>query len=53
MTEATIIKLTRRLTAQQNFSKWMTGNWNANKKEINEGIMQVASVPRKKISNNN
>jgi len=31
----------------------MTGNRNANKKEeINEGEMQIASVPRKKITNN-
>ena len=30
----------------------MTGNRNANKKEINEGEMQIASVSRKKIINN-
>ena len=31
----------------------MTGNRNANKKEaINEGEMQIASVPAKKITNN-
>jgi len=29
----------------------MTGNWNPNKKEINEGEMQIASMPRKKITN--
>jgi len=32
----------------------MTGNRNANKKEeINEGEMQIESVSRKKITNNN
>jgi len=32
----------------------MTRNRNANKKEeINEGVMQLASFPRKKITNNN
>jgi len=32
----------------------MTGNRNANKKEeINESEMQLASVTRKKITNNN
>jgi len=31
----------------------MTGNRNANKKEeISEGEMQIARVPRKKITNN-
>jgi len=49
MTEVTIIQLPRRLAAKQNFSKWMTENRNANKKEeINEGKMQIASVSRKK-----
>jgi len=31
----------------------MTGNRNPNKKEINDGEMQLASVTRKKIINNN
>jgi len=30
----------------------MTGNRNANKKELNEGETQTASVSRKKITNN-
>jgi len=53
MTEVTITQLPRRLTAKQKFSKRMTGNRNANKKqEINEGEMQIASVSKKKITNN-
>jgi len=53
-TEVSITRLPRRLTAKQKFSKWMTGNRNANKKEeINESEMQLASVTRKKITNNN
>jgi len=53
MTQVTITQLPRRLTAKQKFSKSMTGNRNANKKEeINEGEMQIASVSRKKIINN-
>jgi len=52
MTEVNNAQLPRRLTAKQKFSKWMTGNRNANKKEeINEGEMQIASVSRKKITN--
>ena len=47
-----ITQLPRRLTAKQKFSKWMTGNRNANKKELNEGETQTASVSRKKITNN-
>jgi len=31
----------------------MTGNRNAKKEEINEGEMQIASVSRKKIADNN
>ena len=30
----------------------MTGNRNANKKEVDEGEMQIASVSRKKITSN-
>ena len=38
-------------TAKLKFSKRMTGNWNANKKEeINEGEMQTANVFRKNIT---
>jgi len=54
MIKVTITRLPRRLTAKQEFSKWVTGNRNANKKEeINEGEMQLASVTRKKVTNKN
>jgi len=47
MTEITITRLSRRLTAKQKFSKQMTGNRNTNKnEEINEGEVQLASVTR-------
>jgi len=54
MTEITIIRPQRRLTTKQKFSKRITEKRKANKKEeINEGVMQLASVTRKKITNNN
>jgi len=45
------VTITQWLAAKQKYSKRMTRNWNANKKEINEGEMQIASVSRKKITN--
>ena len=53
MTEVSIIRLTRRLTAKQKFLKRMTGNRNANEKNKLTKGMQLASMTRRKITNNN
>jgi len=48
LTEVTITRLSRQLTTKQKFSKWRTGNRNENKKEINEGDMQLTAVTWRK-----
>jgi len=53
MTEVSIIRLPRRLTAKQKISNPMTENRNANKKRFNEGAVQLANVTRRNIANNN
>jgi len=46
MTDVTISRLPTKIFE----TKRMTGNQKANKKEINQGDMQLASVARKKIA---